>query len=95
MTARRIALFFLACVLVIAVSVSLAQPGRRGRGRSMPGVIPADRAGVPDWKVNERFKNDVFTFVRIEYDDGAYGGGRWGGWGYGWCGGPPTFPTAT
>jgi hypothetical protein len=93
-TARRIALFFLPCVLAIAVGVSLAQPGRRGRGRSMPGVIPDDRAGVPDWKVDERFKNDVFTFVRIEYDDGVYGGGRRGGWGgyYGWARWATDFP---
>jgi len=92
-TARRVALFFLPCVLAIAVGVSLAQLGRRGRGRSMPGVIPEDRAGVPDWKVDERFKNDVFTFVRIEYDDGAYGGGRFGGWGgYGWSRWSTDFP---
>jgi hypothetical protein len=75
--------------LLIAVGVSLAQPGRRGRGRfgRPPGAAGDDRAGVPDWKVDERFKHDVFTFVRVEYDDGAYGGGGrrggWGGW-YGW-----------
>lgn len=88
MNAKRLALVLLLCLLAAGVGVSLAQPGRRGRGRgggfgrgwSPPGVIPADRAGVPDWKNDERFKNDVFTFVRIEYDDGAYGGG---GWGYG------------
>jgi hypothetical protein len=94
-TSRRVALFFLLCVLAIAVGVSLAQPGRRGRGRgrSTPGVIPEDRAGVPDWKIDERFKNDVFTFVRIEYDDGAYGGGRRGGWGgWGWARWSTDFP---
>jgi Domain of unknown function (DUF4159) len=94
-TLRRVALFFLLCVMAIAVGVSLAQPGRRGRGRgrSMPGVIPEDRAGVPDWKIDERFKNDVFTFVRIEYDDGAYGGGRRGGWGgWGWARWSTDFP---
>ena len=25
-----------------------------------------DRRGVPDWKNDERFKSDVFTFVRVE-----------------------------
>ena len=42
-------------------------------------MIPDDRAGVPDWKVDEQFKKDVFTFVRIEYDSfggrGGFGGG--------------------
>ena len=64
---------------------------RQFRGRSNAGVIPEDRAGVPNWKVDERFKKDVFTFVRIEYDSfGGRGGGRPGrfdgGWGWvvGW-----------
>jgi len=85
-TARRVALFLLPCVLAIGVGVSLAQQGRRRQSWPTPGVIPEDRAGVPDWKIDERFKNDVFTFVRVEYDDGAYGGRRRGGWGgnYGW-----------
>jgi hypothetical protein len=50
---------------------------------------------VPNWKLDERFKNDVFTFVRIEYDSGwgrggrgGRGGGRRGGFGgYGYGGG--------
>ncbi len=38
-----------------------------------------DRRGVPDWKVDEAMKHDVFTFVRVEYDSFAYGrhGGGW------------------
>ena len=40
---------------------------------------------MPNWKVDERFKNDVFTFVRIEYDSFGGGGRRRGGYGgYGW-----------
>ena len=32
---------------------------------------------MPNWKVDERFKDDVFTFVRIEYDSfGGRGRGR-------------------
>jgi hypothetical protein len=49
--------------------------------------MPPDRAGVPDWKVDEKFKNDVFTFVRVEYDSyGRYGGGRrgWDSWATDW-----------
>ena len=43
--------------------------------------ISDDRAGVPDWKVDDRFKDDVFTFVRVEYSDGrrAVRGRRGGG----------------
>src|SRR5262249_53715146 len=39
----------------------------------------SDRRGVPMWENEPRFKDDVFTFVRIEYDSagGYYGrGGR-------------------
>ena len=58
----------------------LAQPGWRravaDAARPLDG-IPDDRAGVPDWKVDEQFKHDVFTFVRVEYDSGY--GGRGGG----------------
>jgi len=52
--------------------------GWRGRGSPLEG-LPADRAGVPDWKVNERFKNDVFTFVRVQYTSDYSGYGGWGG----------------
>ena len=36
------------------------------------------RNGVPEWKNDEEFKEDVFTFVRIRYNSyGGRGGGRW------------------
>ena len=38
-----------------------------------------NRRGVPDWKVDENFKDDVFTFVRIQYN-GSTGRGRPGKW---------------
>jgi hypothetical protein len=83
---RRLALCALPALVLVASGISLAQPwGRRGP----IGVIPEDRAGVPNWTNEERFKNDVFTFVRVEYDSG-YGGGRFGGrrrGGYGYGGG--------
>jgi len=44
-----------------------------------------DRRGVPNWENDPRFKDDVFTFVRIEYDSG-YGGRGYRG--YGGRGGP-------
>jgi len=90
-------LVLLASGLAVAQQMWQPRPGQRGRGprgggrgypqrgpRAWPGQgLPEDRAGVPNWKVDEHFKDDVFTFVRVEYDSG-YGGGRWGGWGGGW-----------
>jgi Domain of unknown function (DUF4159) len=90
MSRRRQTLFAFFCVLTVVAGVSLGQQFqqyRQFRGRSHSGVIPEDRAGVPTWKVDEAFKKDVFTFVRIEYD--SFGGGRGrrggrGGWGGAW-----------
>lgn len=88
MTRRRLTLFALLCVLAVAAGVSVGQQWGR-RPRTPPGVMPEDRAGVPNWKVDERFNKDVFTFVRIEYDSawgGGYAGGRRRrGWGGGWA----------
>lgn len=66
-------------VLLLLCAMALAQRGR-SRGRDFnSGVV--DRGGVPEWKIDERFKNDVFTFVRIRYSShggyGGRGGGRW------------------
>lgn len=47
--------------------------------------LPADRAGVPNWEVDRKFKHDVFTFVRIQYDSfGGFGRGFGGGWRTDW-----------
>jgi hypothetical protein len=84
MTRRRLALVVLPCLLAVAAGVALGQsPYWRGRSRR-PGVMPADRAGVPNWSIDDRFKHDVFTFVRVQYDSGGYGGYR-RGWGGGWA----------
>ena len=41
----------------------------------------ADRDAAPNWEINEHFKNDVFTFVRIKYaSEGGGGYRRRGGW---------------
>ncbi len=91
MTRRRLACI-VAPALAFALGVgglALAQrfpQGRGGGGGRGPARIPDDRAGVPDWKVDRRFQDDVFTFVRVEYSDGYGGGGRRGGRG-GWGGG--------
>jgi hypothetical protein len=68
----------LAAILVVA-AVAVAQRGRF-RGREFnPEMV--DRGNVPEWKVDERFKSDVFTFVRIRYSSyggyGGWGGGKW------------------
>jgi hypothetical protein len=71
-------------VAAVAVATGLVfarQPDRFGR---RPTQLPADRGGVPDWKVDPAFKNDVFTFVRIEYDSYRGGYGRGGGWRTDW-----------
>ena len=69
---------------LVGASATLAQffGGRfgRGGGRRGPQPISENRAGVPDWKIDPRFKTDVFTFARVQYD--SYGG-RGGGWGRG------------
>jgi hypothetical protein len=51
---------------------------RRGRYRGEY-IDPADRRGVPEWDIDEHFKKDVFTFVRIRYESGGWGrsGGGW------------------
>ena len=74
----------LICSLLLVISGStFAQRefrgGRSGRGgRYGRGMIDItiDRRGVPDWEVDEEFPEDVFTFVRVRYND--YGGyGKW------------------
>lgn len=55
-------------------------------------VLPANgqrydnRAGVPEWQVDSEFKQDVFTFARVQYSSGGGRGGHggWGGRGRGW-----------
>lgn len=63
-------------VLLLAISGSTAAQFR-GRWRNRrPIQIDMDRRGVPDWEVDSEFPDDVFTFVRVRYND--YGG--WGKW---------------
>jgi hypothetical protein len=90
MTRRRlrVAAVAIPILLAVAAGVTMAQPPWWRGNRPRPGVLPEDRAGVPNWKVDDRFKNDVFTFVRVEYDShfGGYGGRRRGrGGGFGWA----------
>ncbi len=66
-------LMLLICVAGLVASISHAQ--RRGPGFSDGSP---DRKGVPDWKVDDEFADDVFTFVRVRYTSGR--GRRGGGW---------------
>src|SRR5262249_50247630 len=80
-----------AAVLVAIIATVVAQSGgfrMRGMGRGNRGGArsePGDRRGVPEWTSDQRFKSDLFTFVRIRYPDGGRGwggdygrgGGRW------------------
>ena len=73
-------------VLAAIIATVVAQPGGfrmrgGGRGGNRGGARPdlGDRNGVPEWTNDDRFKNDVFTFVRIRYSSGYGGGYGWGG----------------
>lgn len=70
MNRRRAMLLFIPLSLAIVSGIALAQFGGRRYGGT-PGQLPADRAGVPNWQNDARFKNDVFTFVRVLYDSGG------------------------
>jgi Domain of unknown function (DUF4159) len=59
---------------MLLAAVCLMQVGHAQRRN--PGIMPADRNGVPTWDVDPAFKEDVFTFVRIQYNST----GRWGRW---------------
>lgn len=62
--------------LVLTVgAIAFAQRGPFMRREFRPEIV--DRGGVPDWKNDERFKSDVFTFVRVRYSSGGGRGGNW------------------
>ncbi len=71
-----------ACLVLLIASVAIAQFGgfqRFGGRRELIGADGRpDRRGVPDWKLDETFKDDVFTFCRIRYS--SYGGRRGNAW---------------
>ena len=71
---RKTTLILLALAATLAVAaVAVAQRSSRQRGYRGG---DDDRGGVPVWDVDEEFKDDVFTFVRIRYS--SYGG-EWRG----------------
>ena len=57
---------------LLVTTVAIAQfGGPRRFGRRGGELIGSDgrphRRGIPDWKLDEKFKDDVFTFCRIQY----------------------------
>ncbi|MFM7920464.1 MAG: transmembrane prediction, partial [Planctomycetaceae bacterium] len=74
--AAATAIIVLCLTAVVTAQFSqFGQFGQRGRSRSMYGSDGrVERNGVPDWKLDQNFAKDVFTFARIRYRSM----GRWG-----------------
>jgi len=66
----------LATLLSVTVGAVLAQRWRR---RTLDLADPNDRNGVPLWDVDQEFRHDSFTFVRVQYTSSSdyYGRGKW------------------
>ena len=66
---RRHGVILIAVLVVCCTAAAFAQfGGRRGRYRNLQGADGrVHRNGVPDWKLDEKFRHDVFTFARIRY----------------------------
>jgi len=74
---------FRLCALLFVISlVSTAALAVAQRSRWYRDIRPenVDRNGVPEWKNDEQFKSDVFTFVRIRYESSGGRGRGGGGW---------------
>ncbi len=82
------AIILVACIVCLVVTLALAQQRSRSGGRRnapwrtsrdfrSPGWRPRrlpDRSEFPTWKIEREFREDVFTFVRIQYDSwGPFG----------------------
>jgi hypothetical protein len=82
-------------IIALAVTIIIAQgrmrqmndfrTGRRSRNlssyrqRGMQPRLSTSRSDYPMWEISPGFDNDVFTFVRIQYDSyGSFGG--WNRW---------------
>jgi len=62
--------------LILALTgLAIAQRGRWRQRNMDPENV--DRGNIPVWTNDERFKADLFTFVRIRYTSNR---GGWGGW---------------
>ncbi len=82
MNRRSVRIAISLMVLLAVASLVIAQGSRRRRGWDWNREVrpeEMDRGGVPVWTNDERFKDDVFTFVRVRYGSSSGGrrGGRW------------------
>lgn len=68
---RRTLLIALLALVALPLGVVFAQ---RIRNRA-PVNVSADRRGIPSWENDQRFPDDMFTFVRIRYK--SWRGGAW------------------
>jgi hypothetical protein len=76
---KRLILAGLLLAITATAGAVLAQRGR-SRGWEDSFTDPYGRWGVPMWENDARFKDDVFTFVRVQYSSyGQYSGGFGGG----------------
>ena len=78
---RSLTVVMLTGLLVLVTAGAIAQFGgyrRYGRGPYFDPTQRPERRGTPDWKLDEKFKSDVFTFCRIRYS--SYRGRRENAW---------------
>ena len=57
----------------IVLMASVVAIGRQYSRRQYRADSRPNRRGIPDWKIDEHFRDDVFTFVRVQYSS-------WSGW---------------
>jgi len=78
-TKLRMSVLAISMTLLISVVASMVLAQRYRRNYIVPGSGVqeiVDRKGIPDWEVDDNFKTDCFTFVRVRYKSwGRYGGG--------------------
>jgi hypothetical protein len=90
-SAKPLRLAAFATLAAVVAGAAFAQYGGRGFGGRGGGWDSSDdeRGGVPMWKNDPQFEKDVFTFVRVIYNQGGYNeygfgrrgrGGGGGGW---------------
>ena len=65
--------------LAVVVAGSITAVAQRSRGYRRERRDPLDRGGVPEWKNDEQFKEDVFIFTRVRYKSwgGGWGNDKW------------------
>lgn len=75
---RRYVITGLILVGLVMLIVSVGW-GQRFRRKMLDLSDPNDRNGVPMWELDEAFRQEAFTFVRVQYTSASdyYGRGKW------------------